>query len=390
MGVKIIGAGVVSALGIGYDANLSALESHACGIGRKRFVETCLEFPVGEVKHPDAELQAMLGIEARKTVSRTALLGAMAAKEALCMANLPSGARVGLVSSTSVGGMDLTGRFYADFRKNPEKGRLRYVAGHDCASSTAFIAGYCGLDGFTATISTACSSAANAILFAARLLWKGILDYVLAGGTDALCAFTLNGFASLKILDSSLCRPMDRDRAGLNLGEGAGYVLMCRDESPGRPLARFLAGANANDAFHQTASSPGGDGASRAMEKALEKAGLAGGQIDYVNLHGTGTVNNDASESAALKRVFGEHVPAFSSTKSFTGHALAAAGGIEAVYSVMALREQLRFANLRFENKMDESPWEPCRTTSRGKVGHVLSNSFGFGGNCTTLIFGRA
>lgn len=389
MGIKIIGLGVVSSLGVDVASNMEALKNGKSGIGKKRFVRTRLDFPVGEVKYSNADLHALLGLETQRTVSRTALLGAIAVKEALRMADVPSGVNWGLVSSTSVGGMDLTEHFYREFSLNPKRGRLRYVAGHDCASSTDFIAGYCGIEGFRTTLSTACSSSANAILFASRLLERGVLDYVVAGGTDALCAFTLNGFASLKILDSEPCRPFDRERGGLNLGEGAGYIAMCRDETPGTACACLLSGANANDAFHQTASSANGEGACRAMSLALKRSGLHPEDVDYVNLHGTGTPNNDYSEQAALRRIFGTRIPACSSTKSYTGHALAAAGGMEAVFSVLALREQLCFANLRFENKMDETSLVPQRKTERRLVRHVMSNSFGFGGNCTTLIFGR-
>ena len=157
--------------------------------------------------------------------------------------------------------MDRTEVFYADYLSNPVRGRLRDVAMHDCAASTLAIARHCGIEGYATTISTACSSAANAILAAARLIRCGIADRVVAGGTDALSLFTLGGFGSLMILDKKPCRPFDADRAGLNLGEGAGYIVLQREDTLQKePYAYFAGGENTNDAYHQTASSATGEG----------------------------------------------------------------------------------------------------------------------------------
>lgn len=324
--------------------------------------------------------------------SRTAQLGVMAAGEALRDAGFSFGegnTRIGLVSSTSTGGMDLTEQYYPAFRKDHSAGRLRYFARHDAADSTECIASHLGITGFRTTVSTACSSAANAIMFGARLVRSGMLDVVVAGGTDALCRFTIDGFASLKILDPLPCRPFDASRAGLNLGEGAGYIVLQNEASlRRRPYCRLAGYANANDAFHQTASSAAGTGAYLAMAGALEKAGLPPSGIDYINAHGTGTPNNDASESAALLRLFGDKVPPFSSTKGFTGHCLGAAGGIEAVYSVLAISRGIIPPNKNFTTPMPETGLVPVTHYSEGnKVRAVLSNSFGFGGNNAALVF---
>ena len=261
------------------------------------------------------------------------------------------------------------------------------MAGHDCADSTRRIAEYCGITGYTATVSTACSSAANAVITGALLLENDMADYVVAGGTDALCRFTLNGFNSLSILDRNRCRPFDATRAGLNLGEGAGYVVLAR-EAPGmRSYCRLAGYANANDAHHQTASSETGEGAYRAMAEALARSGLE--RVDYINAHGTATPNNDLTEGTALRRLFGEQVPPFSSTKGFTGHALAAAGGIEAVLSALAIGHGLRYGNPGFAEPIPELGLRPVAETESAAVNSVLSNSFGFGGNCSTLIFAK-
>lgn len=385
--IGVCGIGVVSSLGIGCDGNAGALISEQCGIGALSLFESAVDLPVGEVRHSNNELKAMLGLDVRQTISRTSLLGALAVKEALSDANIIEGKRIGLISSTSVGGMDLSEQFYLLFIDNPQSGRLKLVAGHDCATSTDFIAAHCQIKGFKTTISTACSSAANAIIMGAELIKRGMLDYVVVGGVDSLCRFTLNGFNSLMILDKALCRPLDRDRNGLNLGEGAGYLVLTNDKDCEKHYCSLSGYANANDAFHQTASSENGEGAFLAMTKALQMAAIAPGEVDYINLHGTGTANNDASEMAAVKRVFGDKVPPCSSTKSFTGHTLAAAGGIEAVFSVLSIAKGVRYANLRFENEI-ENGVRPIAHTQRGvEVRNVLSNSFGFGGSCSSLIF---
>jgi 3-oxoacyl-(acyl-carrier-protein) synthase len=390
MQICVSGIGVVSSIGIGVEANLASLASQKDGMGSIAYFDSAHKLPVSEVKASNQELRHMLSLSERKTYSRTALLGMLAAKEALVDANVDlSRYRVGLVSATSVGGMDLTVDFYREFSQNPSGGRLRNIASHDCYDSTQRIAEYCGITHFSTTISTACSSAANAVMLGSRLIKHGYLDCVLVGGTDALCKFTLNGFNSLMILDSQRCRPFDDSRSGLNLGEGAGYIVLQRADTILHEPYCMLAGyANANDAFHQTASSADGDGAYLAMKQALSMSGLHPEDISYINVHGTGTPNNDASEGAALRRIFGDAVPSFSSTKPYTGHTLAAAGGIEAVFSVLSIAKGLIYPNLNFKTPMEGSGLIPETTYREGEaINAVMSNSFGFGGNNSSLIF---
>ncbi|MGM9746910.1 MAG: beta-ketoacyl-[acyl-carrier-protein] synthase family protein [Paludibacteraceae bacterium] len=389
MDILVSGIGIVSALGVGVRDNYAALRAGQSGLGDITLFKTSLRVPVGEVKYDNGALKRQLGLSQTETVSRTALLGMLAAAEAVDDAHLPANVRVGLVSATSVGGMDLTERFYRDFMYDNSKGRLRMVVHHDSADSTLRIADYCGIRDFSTTISTACSSSANAIMFGARLIRAGLLDAVVAGGTDALCQFTLNGFNSLKILDAQRCRPFNAIRAGLNLGEGAGFVVLQRaDLMPPNNYGTLIGFANANDSFHQTASSQSGDGAFLSMSKAMAMAQLSTDAIDYINVHGTGTGNNDAAESAALLRLFGEKIPPFSSTKAFTGHTLAAAGGIEAVFAMLSLRHGAIYPNLGFESPIDTFALIPETVFSDGRpLRVVMSNSFGFGGNCSTLIF---
>jgi 3-oxoacyl-[acyl-carrier-protein] synthase-1 len=229
-------------------------------------------------------------------------------------------------------------------------------------------------------------------MYGARLIKHGLLDRVIVGGADSLSRFTINGFMTLMILDTEHCKPFDADRKGLNLGEGAGFIVIESERaSKNKKILAELSGyGNANDAYHQTASSPDGAGAYLAMEKAFHISGLKPSDIDYINAHGTGTAINDLSEGTALERMFEKKVPAISSTKPFTGHTLAACGGIEAVFAVLAIQHNLIFPSLNFTHPMPELSFKPTTELKRDKtIDHVLSNSFGFGGNTSALIFSR-
>ncbi|WP_333697670.1 beta-ketoacyl-[acyl-carrier-protein] synthase family protein [Bacteroides congonensis] len=418
MKIYVTGLGIISGIGIGVSENIEALRQGKHGIGKVTLFPTALDVPVSEVKHNNEELKQLLCISPQRTVSRTALLGMVAAKEALEDAGLnqrtsryaqqPSQhiqqppqqdsqqtqqdsqpLRIGFISATSVGGMDLSEHFYESFKENPKRGRLREIISHDCGASTELIASYLGINDFITTISTACSSAANAIMLGARMIKHGLLDAVVVGGTDALCRFTLNGFNSLMILDKAHCRPFDRSRTGLNLGEGAGYLVLQPESSLRRtPYCELSGYANTNEAYHQTGSSPEGDGAFLSMSEAIASSGISPEEIDYINVHGTGTPGNDTSEGMALRRIFGEHVPPFSSVKAFIGHTLGASEGIEAVYSVLSLYKGMIYPNLNFTDAMPETGLIPETTFREGiPVRHVLSNSFGFGGNDSSLLF---
>jgi 3-oxoacyl-[acyl-carrier-protein] synthase-1 len=389
--------GVVSGIGADVAGTLSSIRQGKTGIGRLSLFESAHRDSVyvSEVKLSNTEMNRLAGLPENQTLSRTALLGMKAVGEAMADAGITEDEkkRTALISSTSTGGMDLSENFYRRMKAGRKAG-LRYIISHDCGDSTERIASHYGLSHLCTTVSTACSSAANAVMFGARLIRQGLADRVIAGGTDALTLFTLNGFRSLMILDSAPCRPFDNTRAGLNLGEGAGYVVLESEQSTvqsGRtPYCRLAGYGNANDAYHQTASSPEGNGPYEAMSRALASAGLLPDAVDYINAHGTGTSNNDLSEGRAMTRLFGSDMPAFSSTKACTGHTLGAAGGIEAVLSVLAIRHGWVYPNLNFSQPMDELPLVPQTELLTGvSLNHVLSSSFGFGGNCAALVFSK-
>ncbi len=395
MGVRVIvsGIGIISAIGNNVAEVLDALKNSRSGIGPITSLSTVHQghIPVGEVKKGNEQLAEFLNIPFDPFMSRTALLGLTAASEAVGSAGIDpteKGIRTGIINATTVGGMDKTEINFRNFEKGYPYNYFIFT--HDCGDSTERLADFFGLNGFITTISTACSSSANSIMMGARMIKAGLLDRVIVGGTDSLSKFTLNGFNTLMILDKQQCRPFDKNRTGLNLGEGAAYLVLEAEELT-RNKKRYCevkGYANANDAYHQTASSPNGLGPYLSMKGALESAGLRSADIDYINAHGTGTDNNDLTEGIAIGRIFSPHIPAFSSTKPLTGHTLGAAGAVEAVISSLAIQEQLIFPNLNFSEKMDELDFEPTREFLKDrKILNVLSNSFGFGGNDSTLIF---
>lgn len=394
--VYIAGIGAITAIGNNVAECLSSFEKEQAGMADIRYLDTVHrnKLPVAEVKLSNKELAERAGVSA--AISRTTLLGLIAAQEALNDADIAdlSSLRTGFVSANTVGGMDKSEIFFKEFVTDKRKGKLRHVYDHECGSVTEAIADQLGIKDFMTTISTACSSSANAIFYGARLIKNNLLDVVIAGGTDSLTKFTLNGFNTLMILDNEYCRPFDENRQGLNLGEGAGYLVLVSEKVAKKMKKKLdckLSGYNnSNDAYHQTASSPGGTGSYLAMKLALEKSELNPLDINYINLHGTGTQNNDQAEGTAVKRLFDPHYPPMSSTKSFTGHTLGASGGIEAVFSVLAIKQGIIYPNLRFETQMHEFSFAPEKKFLTGQtINHVMSNSFGFGGNCTSLIFSR-
>ncbi len=412
MNIAITGEGMVSAIGLNKQEVLASLQQGKSGIGEMHYLQSVHhELPVGEVKLSNDQMKEMLCIPQDEMVSRTALMGMLAIKQALEDASVGKdmlkGAKVSfcgcqseplrilLVSGTTVGGMDITELSYDRLTGQLERGEtmppgdIDLLKHHDCGNSTQQMADHFGIFDDVTTISTACSSAANAIMLGARLIKAGRADMVVAGGTEALSRFHLNGFNSLMILDHESCRPFDATRAGLNLGEGAAFVVLEPEEQAQarkvEPHAYLTGYGNACDAFHQTASSENGEGAYLAMMEALKTAHLQSTDIQYVNAHGTGTPNNDQSESVSLHRVFGDKMPWVSSTKSFTGHTTSASGCIETVISILALQHHFVPGNLGWKNPMEDGI-VPTLGEENVQLEHVLCNSFGFGGNDTSLV----
>jgi len=308
---------------------------------------------------------------------RTHRLALLAAREALGEGPPPDA----IVLGTTTGGIFATETALQAGSASPAD--YRY---HGLDTVALHLADALNVRGPVLTLSTACSSAAVAMSVAQALLRAGLARRVLAGGADALCRLTFHGFRTLQLLAPEGCTPLDTNRAGMTVGEGAGFLVL--EPTPDkRPILALLSGTGLScDAYHASSPHPEGAGAAQAMRRALEDAGIEPSAIDYVNLHGTGTVDNDAAEAKAIRQVFGLTLPALSSTKGLTGHPLAAAGAIEAVISVVAMTEGLMPANTGLDIVDPRLGLSPVLAPTRARINAVLSNSFGFGGNNACLV----
>lgn len=291
--------------------------------------------------------------------------------------------RVGAALGTSTGGIAHTEEAYFEWRRTSTLPPRYNLHAHSFHAIGRLLRAEAGWRGPTYVVSTACSSSAKVFSSARRLLRSGRCDAVLVGGVDSLALTTVRGFHGLSASSASRCRPFSAERDGMNVGEGAAYVLLERD---GRARA-YLAGiGESNDAFHMSAPDPEGRGAIAAMRAALADAGLTASDIDYVNAHGTGTVRNDVAEAKAITEVLGKSVPVVS-TKSYTGHMLGAGGATEAVFSLVALEQQWIPQNLALDPVDPEIELDLPTQPQQRPIRHVLSNSFAFGGSNVTLAF---
>ncbi|MBS1584784.1 MAG: beta-ketoacyl-[acyl-carrier-protein] synthase family protein [Bacteroidetes bacterium] len=394
--IVVSSVGLVTALGLGIEANMQAMRQLRSGLRHPVHLQTIHagEFVMGEVEYSNRQMAELLQLPADHNYSRTALLALVAMQEIINSFDIELLRKepLALINAGTVGGMCTVEDLYPDFIAPGTGDYIRYIDSLDCAESTEDIAAYYKLKPLMATISTACSSSANALMLGARMIKQGLVKRAICGGCDALSRFTLNGFNSLKNVAKEPCKPFDRDRVGLNLGEGAAYLLLETEASAKERGARILAElsgyCNSNDAYHPTAPSPYGEGAYNTMQQAMKMAGLQPGDIGYINAHGTATINNDIAEGTAISRLFDGKIPYFSSTKPFTGHTLAAAGAIEAIFSIAAMREGIVLPNMNFDTPMEELPLAPnTQLVEHVDIQHVLSNSFGFGGNNVSLAF---
>ncbi|WP_429193431.1 beta-ketoacyl-[acyl-carrier-protein] synthase family protein [Aeromonas salmonicida] len=389
MSCYIAAYGLISALGEGRDASAGALLAwQAEGITPlTRHNQTLLDgrlTPVGRVEGALPEIPAELAPYASRN-NRLLLAVLAQIRPALDKALAEFGpARVGLVLGTSTAGIGEAELAIAAARRGETIPPAFDYRQQELGSPSEFLARYLSLEGPAYTLSTACSSSARAFISGQLMLAAGLVDAVLVGGADSLCGLTLNGFDSLESLSGTLCQPFDNDRQGINIGEGAALFLLSRQPAP---LALLGAGES-SDAWHISAPHPDGVGAEAAMQMALAQAGLTPEQVGYINLHGTATRLNDAMESQAVHRLFGDKVPC-SSTKPLTGHTLGAAGAIEAALACLLLERALPLPPQRVTTQ--DPALAPIRLVSgatRLAAPRVLSNSFAFGGNNVSLLFG--
>jgi len=389
----ITGLGIIAAPGMGVNEIWRAVSSGASGLKPLSLFQSPRygQIPVGEIQ------QDLLALGAPSRSSRSDKLGWLAARDAIVDAKISPalrdyGDRAGIMLGTSVGGSFDSELFLTTLMKRG-KMRARATRFHECVSTVDLIADDFGLFGPGMAIATACSSSALAIAQAAEMILSGEADVMLAGGADSLSRMTWGGFHSLLLADANGCKPFDAGRAGMSLGEGAAILILESEEFAKRRGAKILARLSgwgiSCDAYHATAPHPQGAGATAAMQSALRRANLEPAAIDYVNAHGTGTRDNDVAEAIALKTVFHNRVPPFSSTKRAFGHALAASGAMEAVVCVEALRRQELPPNPGYEKCDPAIGLEPVTQSQHARLTHVMSNSFGFGGNNGVLIFSQ-
>lgn len=391
MSCFITAYGLISALGEGVDASAEALLAWQAkgSTPLTRHNQALLDgrlTPVGRVEGELPAIPAALAPYASR--NNQLLLAALAQiRPALGEALATFGpARVGLVLGTSTAGIGEAELAIAADRRGEAVPTAFDYRQQELGSPSEFLARHLGLEGPAYTLSTACSSSARAFISGQRMLAAGLVDAVLVGGADSLCGLTLNGFDSLESLSGTLCQPFDNGRQGINIGEGAALFLLSRQPAP---LA-LLGVGESSDAWHISAPHPDGVGAEAAMGMALAQAGLTPEQVGYINLHGTATRLNDAMESQAVYRLFGDRVPC-SSTKPLTGHVLGAAGAIEAALACLLLERALPLPPQRVMTADPAlAPIRLVSGTTPLATPRILSNSFAFGGNNVSLLFGRS
>jgi 3-oxoacyl-[acyl-carrier-protein] synthase II len=388
--VVVTGLGAVTPYGLGVKLFWSGLASGACAIRPLTLIPTD-----GFRCRVGAEVPDHLPGSGRR--SRADRLALAAAAEALEDAGLAAGdrARAALVvGAVGAGMMEAESWYWRAGRHGDDAGAPVALRAMLPSAHAETLAHRLGLGGPRHTVVTACSSGAVAVAEAVDLIAEGVVDVALAGGVDALTRACFMGFNALKLLDPEPCRPFDRDRKGMSIGEGAGFLVLeaaPRARARGARVYAELAGHGiTTDAYHVTAPDPEGDGMVRAMAAALERAGLEPAAVEYVNAHGTGTPQNDRTEARALAGVFGEGRLLVSSIKSMIGHTMAAAGSLEAIATVLALEHGLvpPTANLATPDPDVAFDCVP-RLPRRVPVSCAISNSFGFGGQNATLLFRR-
>ena len=393
--LAITGRSVVTALGAGTDRLREALHARRTGLAACAFPGAPAGIWVGQVPGLEDAVPpaALAAFDCRNNrIAELALRSDGFAAAVARAVERYGPSRVAVVAGTSTAGIEETERAYA--RRPPGEAALDpdfdFANTHDLQALPRYLQARLGLRGPALAISTACTSGARAMMEAAALIAAGVVDAAVAGGVDSLCRLTLRGFASLELLSQGPCRPCAGDRDGIAIGEAAGLVLLERPEAAARDVLLLLGAGASSDGHHMSSPHPDGLGAVGAMRAALQAAGLAMADIDYVNLHGTGTRANDAMEDRALHHLFGDAVPC-SSTKGWTGHTLGASGAVEAVIAAICVEDGLMPGCLNVDAPDPEFRAQVVAGSNRdAPLRRVLSNSFGFGGSNCALVVGRA
>ena len=399
--VAVTGLGIINAIGESVPEFKEGLFNGKCGIGPISLFDTKGFMTQSAAQVKNRNLKALSGSRDIRRISRCDLLGLVAVREALSDSDLDfdncDRNDIGVVLGGGAGGMLSWEKYRRALWSKKAKPRPSLLLSSASCTLTDLIASRHGFTGSRATIVTACSSSATSIGFASDLIRSGAHEIVITGGSESLSEVTFAGFNALRVVDPEYCRPFDKKRRGLSLGEGAA-ILVLEDYEKARKrgatiYAEVLGYATNSDAFHMTSPDPEAMGMSRVMVKALERATVAANRVDYINAHGTATRANDQLETKAIKKVFGEKNAgglAISSTKSMVGHCLGAGGAIEAVATILALREQVAPPTIHLDEPDPDCDLDYVPLQSRPReIRIALSNSFAFGGNNTSLVFGR-
>jgi 3-oxoacyl-(acyl-carrier-protein) synthase len=396
MDIFITGLGCISPIGFNVNENHVNLKNGNDGLCHSSFLDSRyaqLKY-FGEVKIETSELLKQIKVKGLQGLTRTDILAFKAFQEAVAMAGLSPGEiasrETAFISASTVGGICMTDQLYGNANKLSENNE--FVHSYSGAAHVLQIARYYQMKGFTNSINTACSSSANAIMMGMRMIRTGRAKRAIVGGVESMAKYTVNGFNSLQILSDKKCTPFDEKRDGLNLGEAAAFIILeTSDNCKSKKIYGNILGAgNSNDAFHASSLSDEAIGVQKCMQLALDDAGISSDKIDYINAHGTGTPNNDQVEVAGFTKVF-DKIPPFSSTKSYTGHTLAASGAVEAVFSLLSLNHNELYPNLHTSSPIEEAKSGLIQTfIPQIQINTIMSNSYGFGGNCTSLIFSKA
>jgi len=390
---------LVTALGHGRQANFKALRDGRTGLARRGFETADIGSWLGVVDGVDGLddidwREDLAAFDCRNNRLAELALRSDGFADAVRTASARWGAaRVGVFLGTSTSGILQTEVAYrhrdATTGALPES--LHYGETHNTASVARYVRAALGLTGPACVVSTACSSSAKVYAAAERLIRLGLIDAAVVGGVDSLCMTTLYGFKALELTSGQICRPWDATRAGLSIGEAAAFALLERagGAAPARAMGWLLGAGESSDGHHMSSPHPEGAGAALAMRAALAQAGLRPDDVDYLNLHGTGTPGNDAAEDRAVCAVFGSTLPC-SSTKGYTGHTLGAAGGVEASIALLALQHGLAPSSLNLQQQDPGLHAGLLREPLQKPLKVAASNSFGFGGSNASLVFGAA
>lgn len=381
---------IVNSCGTGEAAMLDALMNNRSGLKQQGYEGLNFDTWLGRVDEIESiEIEPQL----KHFTCRNNLLARLALETDNFRASVDAAKirygteRIGVFVGTSTSGSAETEHAYRHARHHcalPDNYELLYT--HNMSSLQNYVQHSLDLRGPGHTISTACSSSAKVFAAAYRHIATGQCDAAVVGGVDSLCMSTLYGFNSLQLISNDICRPFDANRDGINIGEAAGFILLEPAEA-GHGKVKLKGYGESSDAYHMSTPHPDGDGAVKAMEDAIFRAELNIEDIEYINLHGTATRNNDLAEARGLFRVFGDKTIC-SSTKGFTGHTLGAAGITEAIISILALEHNMLPGNLNMQTCDQTLDVKPLEATTSRSVENVMNNNFGFGGNNCSLIFG--